>query len=52
MAHRKMMIDSRTIDGHIFHFHGAYADKRDAEKDARWLRKQGNLAKGNRDKVW
>ena len=45
MANRKMMIDSRTIGGHIFHFHSAHADKREAEKEAKWLRKQGNLAR-------
>ena len=45
MATKKMMIDDRIIAGRLFHFHSAHADKRNAEKDARWLREHGNLAR-------
>ena len=40
-----MMIGARKINGHIFHFQSAYPNKRAAQKEAQWLRKQGNLAR-------
>jgi hypothetical protein len=40
-----MMIDTRKISGHIFHFHSSHPNKRAAQKEAQWLRKQGNLVR-------
>jgi len=40
-----MMIDTRKISGHIFHFHSAHPNKRAAQAEATWLKKQGNLVR-------